>query len=240
LALLTQLRRCFRGRGIGTILATSLIALFIAPESIAAAPNWTGTWETTTSSLHFTMTLKETGATVTGHYDFCNGTIRGTDQAGTLAGIWHQSFPCLNATAGVGTLALKLGASGNSFSGTWAYAKTPNSPTSWTGHRAVTSQPAPVKLGSATVTTPLVFPAQAGKAFQVAVRTVTIAGTTKTVTPTTVTCQATIGSLALAGTGPGGCTWQIPVSARGKQISLTLKVAYQGAAKTYHQAISIV
>jgi hypothetical protein len=236
----TQARRCFRDRGIGTILAASLIALFLASESIAAAPNWSGTWETATSSLRFTLTLKQTGTAVTGHYDFCNGTIRGIDQAGTLVGTWHQSFPCLNATAGLGTMALKLSASGNSFSGTWAYATTPNSPVRWIGHRAAAPQPATVKLGSASVTTPLVFPAQAGKPFEVAVKAVTIAGTTRTVTPTAVTCQATIGSRALNGTGPGECTWRIPITARGKQLSLTLKVTYQGAEKTYHQALAIV
>jgi hypothetical protein len=220
------------------MLAVTLIAFVLAPESIATTPSWSGTWNTSTSSAHPTLTLKQTGTTVTGHYNFCNGTISGTDDAGTLTGTWHQSFPCSNTVAGSGPIEFKLSPSGTTFSGTWAYATTPNSPVRWIGHRVGSQQTA--QLGSATVSTPLVFPAQAGKAFQVAVKAVTIAGTTRTVTPTTVTCQAVIGSTTIAGTGPGGCIWQIPTSARGKQLTLTMTVTYHGAQKTYHQSVAIV
>jgi hypothetical protein len=50
--------------------------------------------------------------------------------------------------------------------------------------------------------------------------------------PDSYTCTAKLGGQALRGRGTGGCTWSLPKKARGKTLSVTLTVSYQGATKT--------
>jgi hypothetical protein len=47
--------------------------------------------------------------------------------------------------------------------------------------------------------------------------------------PDSYTCKAKLGSKSLSGTGKGGCTWKLARSAKGKRLTVTLTVTYQGA-----------
>jgi hypothetical protein len=49
--------------------------------------------------------------------------------------------------------------------------------------------------------------------------------------PDRYTCRAVLRGSTLTGTGTGGCTWRIPKKARGKSVSVTVTVNYQGATK---------
>jgi hypothetical protein len=50
--------------------------------------------------------------------------------------------------------------------------------------------------------------------------------------PTGVTCRGTLGGAAIKGQGKGACTFSIPRTAAGKQLVVTVTVAYRSATKT--------
>jgi hypothetical protein len=52
--------------------------------------------------------------------------------------------------------------------------------------------------------------------------------------PESYTCTAKLGAKALKGSGTGGCTFRIPKKkARGKQLTVTVTVVYEGATKAF-------
>jgi hypothetical protein len=97
-----------------------------------------------------------------------------------------------------------------------------------------------VELGAISLTFPKIFPPRAGSEFSVRVVEVRLKGTTKAVQPSSVSCTSRIGPTALRGYGRGKCTWRLPVSARGKTLSVGVTVTYQGASRSGHSAFPIV
>lgn len=57
--------------------------------------------------------------------------------------------------------------------------------------------------------------------------------------PESYTCSAKLGMKTLRGTGAGGCTFAIPKKAKGKKLSVSLTVSYQGASKTVQLAYKV-
>jgi hypothetical protein len=50
--------------------------------------------------------------------------------------------------------------------------------------------------------------------------------------PESFRCTARLGTRVLRGTGVGGCTFRVPKGAKGKRLTITLTVTYQGATKS--------
>ena len=79
---------------------------------------------------------------------------------------------------------------------------------------------------------------QAGHAFTFKITNVILADG-RAGAPTQVTCKATLAGRPLRGTGPGGCSWQLPKSARGKAFVVTATIAYQGASMTRRWSLKV-
>jgi hypothetical protein len=82
------------------------------------------------------MTLAVSGSTVTGTYEFDDGTITGTVQGDRLIGTWTE-----DGGQSRGPVEFVMAGDGKSFSGWWAYegddfAATKKDVPSWTGQRA--------------------------------------------------------------------------------------------------------
>jgi hypothetical protein len=75
---------------------------------------------------------------------------------------------------------------------------------------------------------------RAGRRFSVIATSVTLpVGTAGSpAKPESSTCTARLGTRALRGSGAGGCTFAIPKRAKGKRLTVTLTVTYQGASKS--------
>ena len=98
----------------------------------AAAGDFTGTWETVSSTGNsFTMQLKQSGNTVRGTYSPENGTIDGIRKGNVLDFSWSQGG------SHVGTGTFRLSGDGNSFAGTWVLTTGQGEQTggTWTGRR---------------------------------------------------------------------------------------------------------
>ena len=50
--------------------------------------------------------------------------------------------------------------------------------------------------------------------------------------PAAVTCKARLAGKPVVGSGPGGCTWKLPTSARGKPFVVIATITYAGASTT--------
>jgi hypothetical protein len=119
---------------------TATSAVTAAPTT--AAPSWSGTWNTTYSSMEYgavieVITLKQTGSSVTGTYNDGKGTINATVQEGTLTGTWHDSD-----TSGTysGFFEFERSADDKSFTGRWVATTEgadalKNTPRFWNGVR---------------------------------------------------------------------------------------------------------
>jgi hypothetical protein len=68
-------------------------------------------------------------------------------------------------------------------------------------------------------------PAKAGKTVSVRSLTVNLSNGTQT-KATAVGCTATLGGVKLKGTGAGGCTFKLPLKAKGKKLVITAKGKY--------------
>jgi hypothetical protein len=57
--------------------------------------------------------------------------------------------------------------------------------------------------------------------------------------PAAVTCKATLAGKPIAGGGPGGCTWRLPKSARGKPLVVVATITYAGASTTERMPLKV-
>lgn len=125
---------------IGTLaLALALTALASctkATESTAsaAAPSGSiaGAWSTRWGTEVCSLTLQQSGTTVTGNYTTTGappGTVNGTLAGNVLTGTWGDS------AGGGGGLALTFSADGRSFTGTWGSGSSTTDGGPWTGTR---------------------------------------------------------------------------------------------------------
>ena len=64
-------------------------------------------------------------------------------------------------------------------------------------------------------------------------------GTNEVVAPDSLTCAAKLGAKSLKGSGAGGCSWLLPKKSRGKKLSVTVNVAYQGQSETFSQTFKV-
>lgn len=93
-----------------------------------ATTGWSGSWSTDWG----TMTLSQSGSTVTGTYEHDSGKIQGTVNGSTLTGRWSEA-PSYAGPRDAGTFTWTLSADGKSFSGSWTYDGGGGG--SWTGTR---------------------------------------------------------------------------------------------------------
>ena len=87
----------------------------------------------------------------------------------------------------------------------------------------------------AVKTTPSGGP-RAGKKLVVTPTALTLppTGTLDVPTPDSYSCRATLGTRRLTGRGTGGCTFSIPKQkSRGKTLTVTITVSYEGASKSF-------
>jgi hypothetical protein len=93
---------------------------YSSPVQVAVmgvSSEWTGEWNTNYRG----MTLTQSGDTVTGTYEFCNGTVNMTVQPGRLVfGTWNQDHPCGDALEGGGWPQFELSADNRRFTGSWS------------------------------------------------------------------------------------------------------------------------
>ena len=118
-----------------------------APSGPASAPvtdpigkagnSWTGTYMTTWQGggHDVRMVLVQSGSTVTGTYDYSEGTVSGTVAGSRLTGTWTE-----DKGASKGPVEFELAQDGKTFSGWWAYegddfSQTLKEAPSWTGIR---------------------------------------------------------------------------------------------------------
>jgi hypothetical protein len=80
---------------------------------------------------------------------------------------------------------------------------------------------------------------KAGKRFTVKVMGARLEGTGEVVQPESVECSARLGTKALRGTGPGGCSWKLPKNARGKKLTVAVTVTYQGVEDTFAKTMTV-
>jgi hypothetical protein len=73
---------------------------------------------------------------------------------------------------------------------------------------------------------------RAGTTWRLEVDRVRLTGTSATARPDRWSCSATLGGRPFRGSGPGGCTFRLPRSARRKRLAVTVTVAYMGEVVT--------
>ena len=102
-----------------------------------AGISWSGTFMTTWQGggHDVRMVLVQSGSSVTGTYDYSDGTISGTVAGNRLIGIWTE-----NNGDSKGPVEFELAEDGKTFSGWWAYegddfSVTKKEAPSWTGIR---------------------------------------------------------------------------------------------------------
>jgi hypothetical protein len=131
----------------GAVVAVAVFVLFVAlatapPVAFAATPvvsapstPWTGTFTDVYYGGQFHLT--QTGASVTGSYAFCEGSLTGKVAGAELSGTWTEKLPCGGAAAGNGTFRFTMKPDMTGFTGTGFYASksndVPNFP--WNGER---------------------------------------------------------------------------------------------------------
>jgi hypothetical protein len=83
-------------------LATAPAVAFAATPAVSAQSTpWTGTFTDVFYGGQFKLT--QTGASVTGSYAFCQGSLTGKVVGAELSGTWTEKFPCGGAAEGNGT-----------------------------------------------------------------------------------------------------------------------------------------
>jgi hypothetical protein len=125
-------RRC--GGLVLLALATCLVALAIPFDSAGRtqARTWSGTWNTLWGGSSTTMTLTQTGSSVSGGYTWDNGAIKGTVQGDLLTGTWTET-PTRAPPNDAGEIRFTLGPAGRSFTGQWRYGKAGDPWKPWSG-----------------------------------------------------------------------------------------------------------
>jgi hypothetical protein len=79
---------------------------------------------------------------------------------------------------------------------------------------------------------------KAGKAFTFRISNVVLS-TREVVAAERMTCKALLAGKALAATRPGGCTWKLPKTARGKTLVVTFTVTSRGASYTQRLPLKV-
>jgi hypothetical protein len=109
-------------------------------RSLSTSSSWNGTWTEDVSgdpSGHIYLIEKPGQSTVTGHYTFCGGAIKGTADGNLLSGTWTQKWPCGNARQGSGSFVFRRNPQGSTFAGTWGYGSSTTDtkpvPDGWSG-----------------------------------------------------------------------------------------------------------
>jgi hypothetical protein len=94
--------------------------------------NFSGVWNTVTADTKYSMTLRQRGEKVTGHYSPLDGVIEGEVKDNVLRFKWTQN----GGTKGAGRFT--LAADGKSFEGTWSATENPDDASggTWNGTRA--------------------------------------------------------------------------------------------------------
>jgi hypothetical protein len=102
-----------------------------------AGNSWTGTFMTTWQGggHDIRMVLVQTGNSVTGTYEYSDGTITGTVQGNRLVGTWTE-----DRGGSTGPVEFEMAQDGKTFAGWWAYegddfSATKQEAPSWTGIR---------------------------------------------------------------------------------------------------------
>jgi hypothetical protein len=80
---------------------------------------------------------------------------------------------------------------------------------------------------------------KAGKRFTLKPLGIRLAETSEVVAPDSISCSAKLVAKSLKGSGAGGCSWLIPKKTRGKKLTVSVNVSYQGQTETFSQAFRI-
>jgi hypothetical protein len=209
--------------------AGSPVVAILAPHAHPPGPSWSGKWDTPSGGQDIVMKLAQTGDTVTGRYDLCQGTIRGTVSGDTLTGTWSQAVPRPCGGTGEptdGTISFTMSADGSAFDGTFTYTGSSSS-YPWPGGRIyptstkLACSPATVASGTSTSCTATVLSRARGgsSAFGTPTGSVTFrASAPGTLDPASCTLQATTA-------GAAACTVSFSPTAPG---DVALRGAYGG------------
>jgi hypothetical protein len=119
---------------IGCLVAALLVSPAGAPAQ--GSGDWAGTWSTT----YGTMVLTQTGAAVTGTYEYRDGRIAGTVSGNVLSGRWTEAPTRTGSDAG--DITFTMSADRLSFNGVWTRDTETTLGRTWTGTR--TGLPGPV------------------------------------------------------------------------------------------------
>ena len=160
-------------------------------------------------------------------YDFAawDGTRYDTSAPSDTIRVWYWSGASISINrselGGASTIAFWVRAGGPNGTldsapdqGTWTY----ELGVGGTNPRDITAIAARTRPGSP----------RAGATWQLQVHALRLEETPGTVRPDRWGCAATLAGKRLRGSGPGGCTFRLPRSARGKRLVVTLTVAYMG------------
>jgi len=99
-----------------------------SPTAAPTTNGFVGLWDTNFDNL----TITANGNTVSGTYEFRNGTLTGTVSGNVLTGTWGQSYsddPDYNS----GDCVLTLSSDGQSFTGNWRYGHSTDPNAQWDG-----------------------------------------------------------------------------------------------------------
>jgi hypothetical protein len=80
---------------------------------------------------------------------------------------------------------------------------------------------------------------KAGKRFTLKPLGIRLAETNEVVALDSISCVAKLGAKTLKENGAGGCSWLIPKKTRGKKLTVSVNVSYQGQTQTFSQTFRI-
>ena len=89
------------------------------PHGADPSSCWTGSWKTNFK----TMRLQQSGSSVSGNYEWDNGSITGTVSGNTLTGTWSET-PSYRPPNDAGDFEFTMAEDCNSFAGHWRYDST--------------------------------------------------------------------------------------------------------------------
>jgi hypothetical protein len=85
---------------------------------------------------------------------------------------------------------------------------------------------------------PQPFVPRAGKRFTVKPLGVRLSSN-EVVAPDSLQCSAKLAGKTLRGSGAGGCSWLLPKKSRGKSLTVTVIVSYQGQSETFSKTFKV-
>ncbi len=107
----------------GLAVCFAALSVAVVPAALSArssANAWSGTWDTSWSGGSTTMTLIQSGSSVSGTYTWDSGKIQGTLNGNVLTGTWTE-VPTRQAPHDAGDIEFTLSADGKSWTGKWRY-----------------------------------------------------------------------------------------------------------------------